>query len=683
MKRYLAKGRQRQSKGILKKTLALLTTCTLVSNLAITAFAKGEETLYQGYREQITVNGDQDRFGIRVKDGKEQDGKDRVAYCYDVKMSYPSKQDEQDYNGQDDKCYFSRIENYLESEDEYIIKYGVETKQKIAMALYVGYPCDAFGYRKLYPLMSNDEARQVTQTMLWDITADRSYPYDIYDPPKSWSGLMVKYHNTIYNNVIKDFHEGNMFHQGWLDVIGDFEFRSDKGYHQTGKIETSGEKGRITFSRLDPGLEIVNWDTEEVVTNEGLNVGDSFYVRSTAPLSETQKFEMTYSYDQVKFYFYKHEKGGQRVLGQSEPGKRIQNLIRVEPTDQSIVETIQIKLNGDKVPAPKKTSVTVEKTWVGPAADSVTIYLEADGARQETVTLNKEKGWRYTFENLDENRADGSKIEYIVKEEPVTGYQSEVTGNMKDGFVIKNTNAEKRQIPVKKVWEGGTEAEITVKLMADHQEKASAVLREDKGWEHTFEDVTKYDPTTGQEIQYTVQEDPVPAGYTAHISGDMAGGFIIKNSKPEPTPPGESDEPTPPDEPDGPTTPKPPQPEPPKPEAPTPEAPKPETPTPEAPTPEAPKPEAPTPEAPKPEAPTPEAPKPEVPKPEPIEPVPVPVPEPAAPASTESAPRMDPVPKTGITWEQQFWPIAFGISAAAYLTVVLHDRWKRRKNDKA
>lgn len=59
--------------------------------------------------------------------------------------------------------------------------------------------------------------------------------------------------------------------------------------------------------------------------------------------------------------------------------------------------------------------------------------------------LSVENGWKYTFTNLNKYK-DGRNIEYTVKEEPVPGYRSEISGGAEDGFVITNTREE---VPVK------------------------------------------------------------------------------------------------------------------------------------------------------------------------------------------------------------------------------------------
>ncbi|WP_194229655.1 Ig-like domain-containing protein, partial [Streptococcus ruminantium] len=102
---------------------------------------------------------------------------------------------------------------------------------------------------------------------------------------------------------------------------------------------------------------------------------------------------------------------------------------------------------------PIKTSVSVDKKWVGPAKDSATVRLYADDADTgKTATLNASNSWKATFNDLRKFHADGKEIKYTIKEDAIENYQSEVTGDMASGFTVTNTNIEKVSVPVTKTW---------------------------------------------------------------------------------------------------------------------------------------------------------------------------------------------------------------------------------------
>lgn len=86
------------------------------------------------------------------------------------------------------------------------------------------------------------------------------------------------------------------------------------------------------------------------------------------------------------------------------------------------------------------TQVKVTKKWVGPAQDSVTVHLFADGRTKETVTLNDRNEWTYTFKDLQKyDSVDGHEIDYTVTEDSIPGYSSAITYSLEQGFTVTNT----------------------------------------------------------------------------------------------------------------------------------------------------------------------------------------------------------------------------------------------------
>ena len=176
-----------------------------------------------------------------------------------------------------------------------------------------------------------------------------------------------------------------------------------------------------------------------------------------------------------------------------------------------------------------KTYVKVSKEWVGPKGSSATIHLWADGVDTgKSVTLNERNNWQHTFEGLKKKNTDGSEIQYTVKEDAITNYDSSITGDMENGFTVTNTNTEKISVPVKKVWVGKEADSATIKLLADGTEKESVTLTKDDNWEHTFSNLPKY-ADDGHEIEYTVDEVHID-GYSTTISGTAVTGFNITNT---------------------------------------------------------------------------------------------------------------------------------------------------------
>ena len=182
---------------------------------------------------------------------------------------------------------------------------------------------------------------------------------------------------------------------------------------------------------------------------------------------------------------------------------------------------------------PIKISVNVTKKWIGPKAGSVTVHLLADGTDTgKTLTLDEAGNWTGTFDNLRKCKADGTEIVYTVKEDDVTNYTGAVTGDAASGFTITNTNTEKTSISGTKTWDdsnnqdGKRPSSITVNLLKNGTKVDSKTVTPDASgnWTYTFDNLDKYDSTTGAENTYTISEEAVD-GYTSTVTGTD-----IKNS---------------------------------------------------------------------------------------------------------------------------------------------------------
>ncbi len=128
------------------------------------------------------------------------------------------------------------------------------------------------------------------------------------------------------------------------------------------------------------------------------------------------------------------------VIGTDYPANGNTDLTYEDPTGKNII---------NKIVVPKvktiPTSVSVQKVWEdednidGYRPDSVTIVLIADGEKTDrTLVLNAENNFAGTFSNLPVNK-NGVAIVYTVEELEVEYYESSITGNATDGFVITNT----------------------------------------------------------------------------------------------------------------------------------------------------------------------------------------------------------------------------------------------------
>lgn len=204
--------------------------------------------------------------------------------------------------------------------------------------------------------------------------------------------------------------------------------------------------------------------------------------------------------------------------------------------------------------------IPVKKKWVGKRKDSVDITLyrtceteswddygnlvkETINEEVATAELNAANNWKHTFKDVYEfylsENGQPSKYKYYVKETEIAGYDSVITGNQDDGFVITNENTiDKISIPVEKKWSEDILESVTVKLLANGEEVQAIELNQANSWKHIFANLHKYD-NDNNEIKYTVKEVGEDNGFLefgdkrfkVSYDGSEDNGFIISNEK--------------------------------------------------------------------------------------------------------------------------------------------------------
>ena len=178
--------------------------------------------------------------------------------------------------------------------------------------------------------------------------------------------------------------------------------------------------------------------------------------------------------------------------------------------------------------------ISIEKKWIGPAAESATFNILVDGKvvndADHTVTLDKTTGWSYTFDKLLKySLEDGHEYKYSLAEVKVNNYDSKITGDVDKGFIVTNTNTEKVTVKVNKKWNGPEKNSVIVKLVIDGKESEKKVeLTAATNWSGEFTDLPKYNADGGK-IHYTVKEVPVE-DFKSEIAGDANTGFTITNT---------------------------------------------------------------------------------------------------------------------------------------------------------
>lgn len=204
-------------------------------------------------------------------------------------------------------------------------------------------------------------------------------------------------------------------------------------------------------------------------------------------------------------------------------GKKINYTVQEIP-----VEGYETKIDGVNITnthTPETTTVTGSKLWHdqdnqdGIRPNKITAILYANGVEVDRQIVTEETNWVYTFTDLPKN-SNGKEIEYTIKEIPVPGYNLTV-----NDINLLNTHAvDKTKISGTKTWDddnnndGKRPKSIIVYLYADGERIKQQEVTPDKSgvWSYEFDNLDKY--KNGQEIKYTIQEEPIPH-YETTING--------------------------------------------------------------------------------------------------------------------------------------------------------------------
>ena len=195
------------------------------------------------------------------------------------------------------------------------------------------------------------------------------------------------------------------------------------------------------------------------------------------------------------------------------------------------------------------TSVTVRKVWDDEnnrdfkRPDTITVQLLKNNApvANAAKTISANENWTVTWDNLPKYE-NGQKISYTVAEQTVTGYTSNITGSMEDGYTITNSyTPDSVSVSVRKVWNDANDfydkrpesVNVTLYTVTQSEDKVSTgktlTLNAANNWSGTFTELHKYS-SAGVKAKYTVEESAVPDGYTQTVAGDMGTGYTITNT---------------------------------------------------------------------------------------------------------------------------------------------------------
>nr|WP_257141752.1 Cna B-type domain-containing protein [Bacillus toyonensis] len=153
----------------------------------------------------------------------------------------------------------------------------------------------------------------------------------------------------------------------------------------------------------------------------------------------------------------------------------------------------------------------------------IKVDLLQNGKVVDTKEVTAATNWKYTFEKLQAYDANGVAYKYEVKEQPVAGYESQVSGTD-----ITNTKVAKLTVEGTKTWNDNNATDrpstIKVDLLQNGKVVDTKEVTAETNWKYAFADVEAYD-ANGVAYKYEVKEQPV-AGYQSDVHG-----YDITNTK--------------------------------------------------------------------------------------------------------------------------------------------------------
>lgn len=217
-----------------------------------------------------------------------------------------------------------------------------------------------------------------------------------------------------------------------------------------------------------------------------------------------------------------------------ESGKSIAYAVNEDP-----VYSYTSEVEGYNIINTYRLTIPVEKVWEDgnnaehsrPEKITVKLYYGEEEVRSSELTAAD--NWRTEFTDLDPKKT------YELKEEPVNGYSTSVTGSSEEGFTVTNTLMTK--VEGQKFWTGvggdgpGTliPSSITVHLVKNGEDFRKQVVSHTNNWEYVFGDLPAYE--NGAKVVYSVYEGTV-LGFTPsydensyNIHNEYTPGYVSIN----------------------------------------------------------------------------------------------------------------------------------------------------------
>ncbi|PFM84296.1 cell wall anchor protein, partial [Bacillus cereus] len=165
---------------------------------------------------------------------------------------------------------------------------------------------------------------------------------------------------------------------------------------------------------------------------------------------------------------------------------------------EQAVPGYESKVSGTDITNTKvgQTKVEGTKTWKDDNAtdrpEMIKVDLLQNGTVIATQEVSKATGWKYEFKDLAAYDENGVAYKYEVKEQPVAGYESKVSGTD-----ITNTKVGETKVEGTKTWKDDSAKDrpemIKVDLLQNGKVVDTKEVTAEINWKYTFEKLQAYD----------------------------------------------------------------------------------------------------------------------------------------------------------------------------------------------
>lgn len=253
--------------------------------------------------------------------------------------------------------------------------------------------------------------------------------------------VVIEYEDLEGNEILEEVIIEDQIDTDWEseeEEIDGFKFKEVTGETE-GNITKNTQYVTYIYSKIE---------NEPVVANETVKEENVEALKTKVVLDEE-----------------KEAKEANEVKSETPEAKAVVNKDKTE--DTIAIASTKTEDRSSRETKTETKDIKVSKVWATDSLKEAKLNLMANGTVIETAEVSPANDWKHTFTDLDVVDNDGKIIDYAIEEVNIDGYKSVITGNDKDGFVIRSQklkeDSNKVEVDVDVVEENnsdGTESDV-------------------------------------------------------------------------------------------------------------------------------------------------------------------------------------------------------------------------------